>query len=100
MTSVDVMLPAFNLDPVLKQLLNDPATVGWSPERLKRAVLHYRRFLALKQADLTLEIVPGKDADVVWHRHILNTEMYRNHCNEFFGLYLDHCPGQATDEQI
>ncbi|MBT3729041.1 hypothetical protein HOB94_07680 [bacterium] len=37
-------------------------------------------------------IVPTKNADPIWHQHILDTHNYTNFCRELLGRYLHHDP--------
>lgn len=65
---------------------------GFTPQRLARAELDYRRFLHLHLQYPEMEIVPTKMIDEVWHQHILDTRAYAKDCEEIFGEFLHHFP--------
>src|SRR5690606_633847 len=65
---------------------------SWTPQRFASAVEEYRRFLALCRLYPTIALIPGRDVDTIWHRHILNTERYMVDCQAYFGYYLHHRP--------
>jgi hypothetical protein len=77
----------------LKRKLQDPEEgEDWSPDRCDEVEVRYRRFLALKAAYSDLDIVPNKEIDAFWHRHILDTQAYFADCETVFGAYLHHYP--------
>lgn len=65
----------------------------WSAKRAKDAEHWYRNFLWMCYLNRKRPVAAlGRDADLVWHNHILNTERYRNDCTKIFGGYLNHRP--------
>jgi hypothetical protein len=79
----------------LKEVVAETAKAHrWSPTRAERAELWYRRhlYLARKNKGTSLGLL-AKDADAVWHHHIVNTRKYRADCDSLFEGYLDHAPG-------
>jgi hypothetical protein len=66
----------------------------WSSDRAERAELWYRRhlFLARKNRGTSLGML-ARDADALWHHHIVDTRKYKADCDSLFGGYLDHIPG-------
>jgi hypothetical protein len=76
---------------------------GWSPAQASDAETWYRRHLELciLYPDLSIAVL-SKNADLVWHQHIVDTRRYRADCDEIFGHFLDHTPyygdGSLTEE--
>ena len=64
---------------------------------LALAEKEYRQHLLLcfkNQVDDTKElVVPTKNADVIWHEHILDTKNYGEFCKKLYGKTLHHTPG-------
>jgi hypothetical protein len=85
-------LPAFDLSYVIEQLSHKPEYSGWTPERFAIAEKEYRRFLVLCKMYPDQPIIPGRDVDSIWHRHILNTKRYMMDSQNYFGYYLHHSP--------
>lgn len=52
----------------------------------------YRQFLMLVHLYSDKSIVPTKDIDKIWHAHILDTQKYREDCQQIFGKFIDHFP--------
>lgn len=74
-----------------KQKLLEPAYAGWTQERIDKAELDYKRYLALTKVTNT-QPVPNGDIDRFWHEHILDTRRYAEDCYSFFGGFLHHYP--------
>ncbi len=85
-------IPTMDLSSVIEQLKHQPQYRDWPHERMEVAVREYRRFLALCKAYSDVSLIPGRDVDSVWHRHILNTKKYASDCQEYFGYFLHHNP--------
>jgi hypothetical protein len=85
-------LPTCDLSYVVEQLSHKPEYSGWTPERFIGAVKEYRRFLNLCKIHSNQSLIPGRDVDSIWHRHILNTKKYMTDCQSYFGYYLHHSP--------
>ena len=94
-----VQLPTFDLSEIREQVRSDARFLRWSDQRLDRAILEYRRFLALCKHYPRHPIGLSEDADCVWHLHILNSRMYMAHCDEYFGDYFHHTPVATPEEQ-
>ncbi len=93
--------------PVLNQLhsvvaeldfsrLKHKYTTGEEPEMAEAewdfGEKEYRRFLSLKAWYPSVELVPNKLVDKVWHAHILDTMAYAKDCEKVFGFFLHHFP--------
>lgn len=82
----------------LKQKLTLPTSWGgqsWTPERADAAEAKYKKWLFLqrKYEDVTLSPgPPGRELDIFWHFHILDTEAYIRDSAKIFGRYLHHPP--------
>ncbi len=65
----------------------------WSRERTERAEFWYRAhlYMASKNGGRSLGGI-SRDADVVWHMHILDSRKYREDTERIYGSYLDHLP--------
>jgi hypothetical protein len=72
----------------------------WRRPRARAADKWYRNFLWLCYKHGTPVAAIGKDADDLWHLHILDTRKYAADCQRIFGSYLDHHPlyGRPTAE--
>ncbi len=67
-------------------------TYGWSREQAMEADRWYRNFLQLcHQHDGPVAAI-GRDADDLWHIHILDTRKYAADCHAIFGRFLPHEP--------
>ncbi len=63
----------------------------WNAERLKKAIIEYRKFLYLFGVNTGGVIVPwNDDVDEVWHAHILQMKKYEEDCQMLFGELLYH----------
>ena len=82
--------------PNLRGIIQDVQTKQrWTDERTKTAELWYYRFLELAfERDRKPVYAMARDADTVWHGHMLNSRRYREYCEDVFGGYLDHIPLQ------
>lgn len=73
---------------------------GWETARANAAEQEYRRYLALLLLYPDRQIAPpSKDADEIWHGHILDTLVYEKDCQKLFGTYLHHIPSYGTAEE-
>jgi len=65
----------------------------WSAKRAKDAEHWYKNFLWMCYLNRKRPVAAlGRDADIVWHNHILDTVRYRDDCDKIFRGYLDHRP--------
>src|SRR6266446_5177676 len=65
----------------------------WNVDRAKTAEHWYKNFLWMCYLNRKRPVAAlGRDADIVWHNHILDTKRYRDDCDKIFGGYLDHRP--------
>lgn len=71
---------------------------GWRRARAREADLWYRNFLWLCYKHGAPLAAIGKDADDLWHLHILDTRKYAADCRSVFGRFLNHHPlyGEPT----
>jgi hypothetical protein len=65
----------------------------WSKERAARAEYWYRAhlYMATTNGGRSLGGI-ARDADVIWHMHILDSRKYRQDTNHIYGAYLEHTP--------
>ena len=72
------------------------------PERIQRALIEMKRYLALKALGHTGMMMVDDDADIAWHNFILFTHQYRIFCDEVCGRYIDHAPftGEIADDSL
>jgi len=83
--------PSLLIDDKLEERL--ARKLGWSEERIADALANYRNFLWLSSLDQSQHHAPSEDVDEVWHAHILHTHDYIAFCDEYFGRYFHHVPG-------
>ncbi len=79
----------------LSKLTDPNGTLCWSRERAEMAIEEYRAFLTRNVPSNRGPQRLTRDADEVWHIHILNTARYRHDCYDIFGYFLDHVPGSS-----
>lgn len=76
----------------------------WGKPRVEAADDWYRKFLWLCYLHGSPLSAIGKDADDLWHLHILDTPKYTKDCDRIFGTYLSHRPiygrPTATDRKV
>ena len=82
-------LPDFDLSKVMARVAVEHP--DWCQTRLDAAERDYRRFAML--AKLYRGVFPTKDADQVWHCHILCTKDYAADCGRYYGFFLHHNAG-------
>jgi hypothetical protein len=87
-----------NLDRQKRKLLiND-----FPKENIDLAFREFKRFLSLsiifKNPDYSF--VPSKTVDIIWHEFILDTINYRFFCDDVYGNYLDHVPGETISQGV
>jgi hypothetical protein len=75
---------------------------GWTRARARASDEWYRRHLWLCYKYGPPIAAIGKDADELWHLHILDTRKYAADCRAVFGAFLNHTPiyGQPTAHDI
>jgi hypothetical protein len=73
---------------------------GWNESFVDGAVTEYFRFLDLHQSHPTVDLVPGKVVDKVWHDHILHTKKYSDFCEYYFGSYFHHEPKDRKSNKV
>jgi len=70
---------------------------GWDAARAEEAQRQYQHYLALLLVYPGKQIAPpSKDADEIWHGHILDTPAYHRDCEQLVGGYLHHVPSYGT----
>lgn len=78
----------------------------WTAKRTKDAEHWYKNFLWMCYLNRQRPVAAlGRDADLVWHDHILDTKRYQADCKAIFGGYLNHQPvfgkrSKADEEAI
>lgn len=83
----------------LDRILRDVAKAHrWTPARAREAELWYRNFLYLRSQHRDPVPMIHKDADTLWHAHIVHTRQYAADCDHVFGELLHHEPlGKTLD---
>lgn len=94
-------LPRPSVDLVRAAHRSDDVPADWDDATIARALLRYRRFLALVACDPSRPIAPTRDIDVMWHLHMLSPRAYHADCQRLFGELLDHDGGfgKAPEEE-
>jgi hypothetical protein len=65
----------------------------WTERQADGAELWYKNFLKLCYLNRRKPVAAlGRDADLLWHQHILHTIRYQRDCKALFGHYLNHDP--------
>jgi len=64
----------------------------WDEARAREAEEWYRNFLFLCHQTGRPVAAIARDADDLWHLHILDTRKYQADCQAIFGRFLDHQP--------
>src|SRR5262249_16474281 len=79
-----------NIDKVVKSAAEN---YGWDSDRASYAKEWYMKYLYLcyKYPDRYIAAI-SKDADSLWHQHIIDTQKYRSDCDLLFDKFLDHQP--------
>lgn len=95
--SADLSLPTLGVDLVRAARRSDDVPAEWTDADIARALLRYRRFLALVALSPSTPIAPTKDIDVMWHLHMLSPRAYLADCQRLFGDVLDHDGGFGKD---
>lgn len=72
----------------------------WDEERVERALLEYKQFMALMFWHPDAVLVPSEDIDEVWHTHVLNTARYEADCMTVFGCFQHHAPTFGESEEV
>jgi hypothetical protein len=80
---------AIDLDGILREVAR---AHRWTPARTREAEHWYRDFLYLRSRHAEPVPMIHKDADTVWHAHILHTRQYAADCERVFGQLLHHEP--------
>lgn len=70
----------------------------WSFEYSIKAIGEYVRFLVLIAESPHLELIASTHVDMVWHEHMLETQMYEADCHRMFGFFLHHYRARSPDE--
>ena len=85
-------LQEMDLEPIMIKAMDPEEGYGWSKEYAMRVADEYRRYLDLCLTYPDQAIVPSSIVDDFWHLHILDTQKYREDCNNHLGFFLDHFP--------
>lgn len=81
-----------NLSDIRRKIADPEEGMGYPPKHLDVMEGEYRKFLALHLAFPTMDVVPCKIVDEMWHQHILDTRAYAEDCHALFGEFLHHYP--------
>ena len=65
---------------------------GWSLDKVDSVELEYRAFLQAIHDHPGRAISPGRDCDLYWHMHLLDTQRYLEDCTRIFGRFIHHFP--------
>lgn len=101
-------IEALDLGYLGRKLLDDDAFEAerrngerlWDEQRVERALVEYKQFLALMLWSPKAVIVPSEDIDEVWHTHVLNTLRYQADCETIFGRFQHHFPTFGESEEV
>ena len=85
-------LETIDFGPIAFKMIHPDEGQGWTLDQATQAIEQYRRFLFLTYRYPQQTIVPSREVDQVWHTHILDTEKYRDDCDQLFGRFIDHWP--------
>lgn len=88
-------LPVFDLTQVMRRVAQE---TKWDKAQLVLAESEYREFLSICKAEPDASPSPTRNADQVWHAHILFTREYMRDMNGYFGKYLHHSPILKADD--
>lgn len=86
------LIKDLDLEPIKYKLVNPEEGEGLTIERVNELEQEYKLFLYLNYLYPNQSIVPTKEIDLMWHTHILDTQLYFEHSNIIFGKYLHHFP--------
>lgn len=90
-TTLD-LIKSLDLEPIKYKLVNPEEGDGLTIEQANELEKEYKLFLYLIYLYPDQSIVPTKKIDLMWHTHILDTQLYVEHSNMIFGKYLHHFP--------
>ena len=71
---------------------------GWTLETAQRALIRYKRYLALIADEPGRPYAPTFDIDEMWHLHMLSPVAYVKDCMRLFGHVLDHDGGFGKED--
>jgi hypothetical protein len=80
-------LDRLDLEPIVSKLMDKKEGEGWTLEYADKRVLEYKHFLMLNFMYPEHDFVPTHDIDCVWHRHVMDTEMYNKDCEMLYSLW-------------
>tara|TARA_B100001996_G_C18487072_1_gene526103 strand:- start:9 stop:461 length:453 start_codon:yes stop_codon:yes gene_type:complete len=103
--TINPVVAEIDLDRIIWKVSNNQYKPEMTEDDILRAVKQYRRFLSLKIAYPSVNLVPTDDIDLIWHTHILDTVNYAADCQKLFGTFLNHYPyfgdfGHETQEEM
>ena len=85
------MRNAFDYSPVIMTAMREhPEIQAERAKELLDALFQWLSVIPLASKNEPLQMLEG--VDPLWHAFILNTKMYREFCQRFFGEFLDHDP--------
>ena len=71
----------------------------WPRELAVKCSELYKNFLYLLYKYPKEFLVPTRDIDEFWHNHILYTKEYAKDCQQIFGYFLHHQPGDPNNPE-
>lgn len=60
----------------------------------------FRRFAKMLLESPEKNLAPAEDLDEYWHTFILDTVRYEKFCDEVFGGFLHHTPGEPGERDV
>lgn len=65
---------------------------GWDDSRRRDTLRDYECYLhgAASCNDLSAFANPTLDVDLLWHEHMLHSQLYMDYCRQNFGRYIHH----------
>jgi hypothetical protein len=95
---IEQLIANLNLDDIKEKILSSHGKLWKLTHNVDKMVKEYRKFLLDVAKNTNKEIVPSKNADVIWHQHILFTQKYAEDCEKIFGTFIHHCPKVKAKE--
>lgn len=90
--AVAELVGSIDLTMVKQKLMDADEGQGWSSHYATHVEQRYRRYLCMIALKPEVQHVPGRDIDLFWHQHILDTRAYAQDCDRVFGEFIHHFP--------
>lgn len=75
----DKKIDELDLQPIAFKLSLEP---GWTLDRINYGLKQYRLWLKMVARHPGESIIPHREVDEVWHKHILDTRKYAADCED------------------